>query len=1686
MTIKKLKKITVCLLSLVMLITCITQYALHIGAEELNLSASEIYVDSTEDLIAIAKASRGIDGPIRNFEGQTIRLTDNITIDNDLVKSSGVKVLTIGKSGDPFKGVFDGNFYTITGLKNEKSILPDHNIGLFAEIENAVIKNLTMDKAFVDAAYEAGIVVGEAKSSTITNVIVKNSKLKVQPANNVVSLITNLGTNGGAIAGKANSSYFYNCESSNTLVYNNTTSGITGVGGERLDLGGIVGYATHGTIIEYCRVLGGKIRNDYDIAVGAVGGKELMTGGIVGEMSDGVKVIDCFSNAKVSFKAANYVAVGSGIAGYAGGIAGVVYGGDNEIIRSHFAGTMDSYQYNAILVIPIIQHDVNLSGIIERSALKSDITITDSFYRQDSLNTDNNSSVSITGFDDRLTIKNSRALNGTEYKDKDLWKKSDYDFFAEIDRTNVKNSSPHQNQWIMDYELNMPVHGHSLSATFDFPGAVDGEGVIVSKTYDTYKWNNGDDNNDNDFVEPETKTQTVSTKNPYQFAVMGFDTYQRVMTLETKTNEVVDGFSLGENPYKFMGWYKSQDKHKLDSIPESHEFFDKITSEEKNKVHDTQKYDLALNKTNNSEDNNDLYVAHYLAKVQFHNVDGTSFDVGNNGNYYNYMDKLPSIMPEKTPEGCTFYGWTTIPNENGEGYIGITSDELSHLQSENALYFAGDSIEKPMKLYPIYTNYISNIKVEVEGYNVEDSSNTNPTSRPNVANASVLLDEETNDLSIQLTGLNNGNLPDGYRFLGWYEDGKRVSQNMTYTLKDTDLTKEHTYVARFEYRVDYKVNDPHKGESEYATLWMKHGNHFKQIEGPEFNYEYVNHWGSDYAHDGENDCSNFYTSDTVIVKPLVTKSHIRNKGKDNKHDVTITTDFPGSGDITARWDRRIGHEDFTVVYETGINEGYNFQLWTVEDTRKDDYEAWKSLGVDGLSNVKIHAEDANSMLVLARVTAYITHHQIDGHVSTVQRRYQEKVLSDRDITYGYNYLTDANKINGSLLDITLSATPEPVKQKGYLFLGWIDKTSMTEDEFNYVYGGTVNPSTYATTDARKAIPYLIDSDTKVTGPMDLYPVYVKTNFTTTSNVKKSGVDGKGDINLPKDPGYDVASIQAGDGYADITFTVDNNETSVIKNDSSKGNYQFKYLEYTDHHGDKKKVMLDEGSNNAVTVKNLVLGPDYTFIAYYEPYVLTYHVSAEKNQYEVRNSNDFVGNQPKEELNLPKENIFIGWTLEKPEEMYWSNSQGHDLVDEKDTVKGSMELWPVFDQAKIKVESNIDDIYENDTDIRDWKKTDTGYKLWAQEKVNIGEKRYTFVEWQKKNPKGEFETFSKDSEAPIKEVLSDQTYKAIYDESYVINYHDLKGEIIYTANASKTQNQRSFIQEIDGKEAIIDIGAFENIQEQLTVNDMLIQWQWKNGDKLVDWNDFYNEMIKTDMDLYPVVYSFSSKDSEETDYQGVKYTRASDLQGKEDTELDVPATIYAYMTEIYTQSKLLIEAKEYSYIDGSMNVHPLVDKTINLQVADENMQTKEDYVDNPYSTYEEKNTDNNGQAIFEFTGKLEIQKNVEDNETSEEDIFIFKIKNEQGEILEVPVKGNESVILSLPCGKYSVEEDANWSWRYTLIDSNMGNVNEDGTINIVPYHKLNNKKVSFVNIKNNNKWFTDNDRKKNVFKGGGVS
>ena len=1706
---KYIKKFLTCSLVLVMVITVLTQMTIHANAEELKLDADTIYVDSADDLIEIAKASRGIGMDVHQFENQTIILQNDIDLTGKTIPGE-LGVLTIGGIGTeylPFKGTFDGNGYTITGLNNQKSILPDHNIGLFSETEGAILKNLILDQANVNAAYEAGILVGEANDTFIENVVVKNSQLKVQPANNVVSLITNLGTNGGAIAGKISNSVLYNCESVNTTVYNNTTSGITGVGGERLDLGGLVGYSINSTI-EYSRVRGGRVKNEYNIAVGALGGKELMTGGIVGEMNK-TKVIDCFSTADLISYGRNIVSVGSGIAGYTGGIAGVIYGTENEIIRSHFAGTLDSYQYNAIAVIPIIQYDVNLAGLVGTDALNSSLKVEDSYYRYDKLKTNDNNDVPLLGFSCD-SIANSKGLSSDEYKNKSLWKEAEYDFFAEEVRQSAYPGE-HYNQWVMDYELQMPIHGHSLSATFDFPGAAT---VSISKQYSDWILEG-----ENETPTPVEKTSTISTNNPYQFAVMGYDTNQKIVTLNASTKEVSDF----DGAYKFLGWYKKDGGYQGDSIPELPSFFKNIVSNDHSLISSNKNYLLSLEK-NNVDNNNDLYIAHYQAKVLFHNSSGNIINSEESTQYFDYQDRLPKISVG-VPEGYTFYGWTSIKNEDGSGaYIGITTNQLSEIKAANAFYQEGDFIEQPMKLYPIFTNYLTNIHIQVEGYNVEDSNN-DTSKRPGVAEAKVIADQDTGKVSIQLIGKNNGELPDGYRFLGWYkiesenaeETGQRVSKDMTYVLPDDlDLTANHYYIARFEYRVDYMIQEQN---SPFASIWQTFNSNFQNIDGPEYYWRDVNHWSlEEYENHGVNETitDNF---NGKINKSLTVYAHSQEQDSTpgSAHDAYITSDFPESGNVSVTWDGAALTASGDLLFvesENSIIPGYQFKFWTVEDKNFNETDMWDYKDFEPKVSNSNEWENAfkaqtsinHSFIGVAHVTAKIQFNGVPNQTDyVVERRYKEGVFlkQDNDNSNYYTFASEANqKFNGKIIDyvndedINISSKASPSDQimfkDGYLFLGWIDKNSMLDSEFKNIYGTEDNiPSDFATIDARRAIPYLIDEDAVVTKPMDLYPVYVKVNFETSTNIKESGItEDHESIALPSDPKSTSINIDSSTGLANITFNVDNNQTKVLKNNNTDDTlYQFKYLEYINHLGETVRIYPINENGTTVTVNNILLGPNYKFIAYYEPCVLTYHVNDSKKEYKVRNSGSFVGQQPDAEFDVNQQYVFKGWSSDEPIGDYHIDSE-HKLVNSNDYVTNSMELWAVYNTAKIKVTSNIDEELNvsgsDSTNIRGWRKTDSGgYELFAQETVSINDQNYVFVGW--KNFVNDQEYITKSTNYSVNP-LEEKNYIAIYEQSVTVTYHFSNEE---SREVQVVANERSFVEEIsDGDNETVSMIDAEIMQEMINTlekNDLFIQWQWNNNGVMVDWNDFFYQNIDSNMDLYPVVYHLNGKDSEDNPINDdMTFIYDKNNSG-------IPVSINAYLNVPYTQNKLTVILEKSCFNNGVIQKNPVPKMPVKLWVANENMQVPDegnngdDDVKDPYIEYETKPTDKSGNAVFEFNGQLILTKKIE-NQSNSNDVFIFKIEKlsldgHSTQQIEIPLDmdGQETntITLTLPCGKYKVIEDESWAWRYS-VTLELGSVDEKGYISIIPYYKNNPRTITFTNTEDNSKWFNNTDYEHNVY------
>lgn len=1675
-----------------------------VGAEE-----PTYHIYDEEDLVYYANE---LGGNAQTYQGLTLLLEADIEL-------SGETEITFGSKDAPFAGTFDGQGYTISGLKNEKSALPDHDNGLFSWTDGATIKNLILKDPVVDCAYRGGILVGYAKNTTIENIRIHGGKLKIQPANNVVSLITNVGFSGGAVAGTLDNSTMYNCEVRGTEVVNNSTQGVAALGGEGLYMGGLVGSAANHSVIEYCRMDDGWqinengiqtmvesiVRNEYDVAIGALGGKAVYAGGIAGEIKGGSQIIDSYSTADVYAYSATYVSVGAGNVSYVGGVVAEVYGSNCKVVRCHYAGNAHSRQYNAVLVIPIPENDKYVSGVAQYS--ESDEIVHSYFKRSSSTTTKD-----IRAINDEDDTETCSALTDEQYEDRDFWKGKGYDLTGTIAHTEGVTTDTHYNKWVMDYERGIPIHGNSVSAAFDFPGA----GSVTIGGTELIK-NSIEGNLDVDC--------SVKTDTPYSFAVQGFDTYEKTVGIKAETRIVNGEGTDRAADFKFCGWYLVRDNLD-DSASRIKEYYESITGENGTGTLVGSETGYTAGADGYPLEDNDLYVAHYQANVVFHDINGdvinkdsgeTETEVHLEDDYYNYQDEMYSKEPVTMPagEGYLFYGWTDVPYtspEGGkEGYAGISSNVLETLVNGGNIYQSGDLVEKPLDLYPIYTNYMTNVITEMEGYD-QDENPEIKSQRDYVGQTSVVY--EDGKLYIEVKGLDgsnevtaDGTFQDGYRFLGWYEvitgaDGGEeteylISTDMKHELKDVDLSKVHTYRAKLEYRVDYLVNLKDSDHVLYPDNWIKYTNFWQKYESyfqdiaVAFSYNRkVDHWSTLQAHNSNDDG---YCNGSTIVRDRMTVYGHDDQGSLLDYNIIVTGDFPGAAKTLGPNGASAAGDKFGVT--TTVNDGYNFIGWGYEKYYEKDYHepTWsrKQTYVVGVMVV------GRQYYFEAHYTADVKFSWIDeesftGTSSTVQRRYQDNVLMEaEDHTYTSpsgevftRYSEDAEQGTETL---TREASPSvsPFTKDGveYYFLGWVDVTDLSETEQAYLFDGG---DEYTTSSAQKVQPYLIDESDLVEHPMELKAVYAKSDIVTTTNIKEAGVPDNSGINIPADPAVSGKVFQ-NNGTLRFTLTVDT-DTSVTQDEDS-GLYKFLYMECITTKKDGTVTVghltPDEENGKVFTLTDLDLGPSYKFIAYYEPLVVVYHLEdpTEENlnvQVETREEGERLGTSPTplyDEAQLGTGGTiysFAGWTTEQPNaeghQYYLMDSYGQKIpfVSPSDIVTHSLELFPAYAPVNITVSSTIDvEINLDDTisesEVR-YIARDSGtgnITVNALEKVEVNGTAYVFTGWKVKDSSdGDGRDFSQDNIAVVDEVFDGAEYIAQYKKGFTVNYHYWKAdgtdEILYSVGVTegdgRTFLQSSTITNPDGSQEEIsvpyDTEAFIRILSTLSSDQYFDQWQWVRADgtgdnagmTVEDWDEFADQAITGNMELYPVIWQVQTFDSEDSllENNEAVYTQAA-LSNDESGEQKVSV----YFDGVYSQPSLRVNVSKKSYSDtGTDGKNGVFVGRPGIWV---NVYNEYELVEVPSADgtgtetemtgtlMDGKKTDEDGNAVFTFDGLLALEKAVSDG-VDEDEPFLFTVKEvtEQGdgEELQVVVRAGETVTVKLPFGEYIVMEDGTWAWRYT--------------------------------------------------------
>lgn len=1422
------------------------------------------HISTAADLLYTVSLTRAAIG-----QSVDIVLDNDLTLtEADLTVAKQYGGLIFGTIDLPFKGTFDGQGHTIKGLKYDRELFtPKANTGLFASTDGAIIKNLTLEDAYIGADFRGGVLVGRADNTRIENVTLINCTSSITPANNAVSLITNAGVLGGILAGETNGGVIYNCEVRGGRCVSNSTSAVAALGGEGLYMGALVGAAS-GTVIEYSRVTPirevaadgtvtyqhASVKNSYDKAVGALGGFTVYAGGVTGQLSNGAQMIDCFSTADCYAYCGTYVSVGAGATVSVGGLTASAYDNNCSIERSHYAGNLSSKQYNALIVIPIIEYNVYLAGLARRA---DGLSVSESYFKP-SASAEEGTNKKIPALNDAATGPSFGPLDDNVYVDRDFWEGCGYDFAGGIERSSVYSAS-HINKWVMDYDLGIPVHGSSIKATFDFPGAAS---VSIGTT-------------------GLSPTQAQTTDNAWKFAVQGVLAADNAVELSATTTDAP--MANGTNGYRFVGWCR-EPSVTVNEVAEDPAYFEPMVTGDW--VSDSPVYEASnADPANRQFEDNDLFIAHYQAQVLFHDVDGNVINKGTGAadpntddDWYDYFDPLPSPSPAKPSESSTFVGWTTTKNSaGGGGYNGITSTELVAIVNNGALYKASDPVTKPMDLYPIYIDYSVNILTEIEGY----SADADKTVRSSVGSTHVekvtntdgitsyrvfVKDATGNDLSV------DGALPDGYRFLGWYKnvDGVevRVSSDPSYTIPaDTDLTQQQTYIARFEYRVDYYVASDAQDANEFknptlhAERWQRYESAFVELPPPAYYNEMFEYWAS-YDPGANPAIGAKFTG--VICNPEKVASKMTFGGVSTDYAIGVGIDFPGAGSVELRGPSLTGTTSGSVEVETkpDLSGDYVFRFWTGEGTKLNlQWSDWKETNREKTFHPKGSAySGSRAYYFQAHYAANVKFEGVlrtDGGEWAVERRYEERVLLNQDTSNAYGY-PKAGSSTGVSFTSAASPTDADMQRDGYRFLGWIDKSAiaageMTPQEWGYVFD--VAGDQYCTSQASRAVPYLLAADAVCTRPMDLYPVYVKYDVTVTTNIAQAGVPSGAGVNIPAAPtvadggatpsfnlpyntytrdSADPGTITFGQNNANVTvkddqtidlsLTAENNATPVVTD--GQATYLLKSWTIEKTFQGQTHTETVPVSDPAVAGENplsytIESGSSYKFIANYEPLVVVYHVNDGATETVVRNNGQQLGKGPDPTFDIAAIDltnggihVFVGWTATRPAAgQYAIWSEGTAMVSSSTIVHRSMELWPVYRAATVSVNSNIDKEIEaagkKPESYRSLSRLDSiaSVTLVAEAKDFPG---YQFDHWATEydsttgqgTPVTDNNNFVLRGNRPFEK---DTTYTAVYVKVHEVRYHDAQGNVIYTANVKG--NERTFVHDVlVGTETAPDSGG----------------------------------------------------------------------------------------------------------------------------------------------------------------------------------------------------------------------------------------------------------------------------------------
>ena len=192
---------------------------------------SKVYlINGEDDLEALAAYVRA--DKKNTCEGMTFKLNDNITMTKP---HTAIGYRDHTNAAWSFKGTFDGNNKTITGLTINKTSSndADSHQGLFGDAVNAVIKDVTLVDCNITGYRYVGGIAGNLYGSSNTHAVIQNCHV----SGTITSVISGSYEHGG-IVGNCSYADITGCTVTGTISNNKESN----------DCGGIVGEANNSTI----------------------------------------------------------------------------------------------------------------------------------------------------------------------------------------------------------------------------------------------------------------------------------------------------------------------------------------------------------------------------------------------------------------------------------------------------------------------------------------------------------------------------------------------------------------------------------------------------------------------------------------------------------------------------------------------------------------------------------------------------------------------------------------------------------------------------------------------------------------------------------------------------------------------------------------------------------------------------------------------------------------------------------------------------------------------------------------------------------------------------------------------------------------------------------------------------------------------------------------------------------------------------------------------------------------------------------------------------------------------------------------------------------------------------------------------------------------------------------------------